>query len=95
MPIYEYRPISGACEHCHGRFDAWQKLAEPALAACPKCGQPCERLISAPNVAMGGSHVLKEKHFSEKGFTQYRKTEKGQYEKTAGPGPDKISSDGE
>jgi hypothetical protein len=37
--------------------------------------------------------VLKESHFSERGFTQYRRVDKGKYEKTAGPGPDKISSD--
>jgi putative FmdB family regulatory protein len=93
VPIYEYRPLEEACDHCRGRFEAWQKMSEPALAACPECGRPCERVISAPNVQSGSGHVLKDSHFSKRGFTQYRKVDKGKYEKTAGPGPDKISSD--
>ena len=93
MPIYEYRPLGPSCDHCREKFEAWQKMSEPALTACPACGQACERVISAPSIASGSGHVLKDSHFSERGFTQYRKVDKGKYEKTAGPGPDKISSD--
>jgi len=93
MPIYTYQPTGDSCEHCRDRFEAWQKIAEPALTACPECGHPCVRVITAVGIASGGSHLLKEKHFSEKGFTQYRRVEKGKYEKTAGQGPDTISGD--
>lgn len=93
MPIYEYQTSANGCPYCRERFEVFQRVSEPTLTVCPHCGQPCQRLISAPHVAIGGAHLLKEKHFSEHGFTQYRRTEKGKYEKTAGPGPDKISGD--
>ena len=93
MPIYEYRPLAESCDHCRDRFESWQKMADAPLTQCPECGRPCERVISAPSIASGSGHVLKDSHFSERGFTQYRKVDKGKYEKTAGPGPDKISSD--
>lgn len=93
MPLYEYRPVAASCPQCQGRFECWQSLSDPALTTCPACGQPCERVISAVSIATGSSHVLKESHFSERGFTQYRRTAHGAYEKTAGPGPEKISAD--
>ena len=68
-------------------------MSDPELTQCPECGNPCRRVISAPNVAVGGSHHLKESHFSERGFTQYRRVEKGKYEKTAGNGPETIGSE--
>lgn len=40
MPTYEYQ-----CGHC-GRFQIAQRITEPALAVCPTCGQPVQRLIS-------------------------------------------------
>ncbi len=40
-----------------------------------------------PSVATGGAHVLKEDHFSKRGFTQYKRAGNGVYEKTAGKGP--------
>jgi len=93
MPIYEYAPLDGDCEHCRGRFEAFQRMSDPELLACPECGQACKRVISAPSFAIGGSHHLKESRIAEKGFTQYRRVEKGRYEKTAGKGPDTIGSD--
>lgn len=53
MPIYEYAPTSGHCEQCKGVFEVMQRLADAKLTACPTCGQPCERRISA--VALGGN----------------------------------------
>lgn len=93
MPIYEYRASAAGCAHCAQGFDAFQSLSDAELTECPECGQACTRIISAPNLAIGGAHLLKEKNFAEKGFTQYRKVEKGLYEKTAGKGPDMIGSD--
>lgn len=93
MPIYEYQ-TSGAdhCEFCESGFDRLQKLAEPALVACPACGAAVERKISAPNLATAGQS-LSESNIEKHGFTQYRKLEKGVYEKTTGKGPDFISDD--
>lgn len=93
MPIYEYAPIDASCDHCKDRFEAFQHMSEPELSVCPECGQACKRVISASNFAISGGHHLKEKNVADKGFTQYRRVEKGRYEKTAGKGPDTIGSD--
>lgn len=93
MPIYEYKP-SGAshCDFCREGFDRLQKLSDPTLTTCPKCGAEVERKISAPNLATAGPS-LSESNIEKHGFTQYRKLEKGVYEKTTGKGPDFISDD--
>ena len=93
MPIYEYAAASKGCPHCEGHFDVLQKLSEPTLTQCPQCGAAIVRVISAPSVAMGNSHLLKEKNVEKSGFTQYRRAGKGVYEKTAGKGPKYISGD--
>ena len=93
MPIYEYQPRGEAhCDFCRDGFDALRKLSDPALEACPECGAPIDRKISAPNLGSGGPS-LDESNIEKHGFTQYKKVEKGVYEKTAGKGPDFISKD--
>ena len=49
MPLYEYH-----CAKC-GRFENLQKISDPSLSACPKCGGAVERLISAPAFQFKGS----------------------------------------
>ena len=93
MPIYEYAPVTLGCSDCAPSFEVTQRMSDDALTHCPTCNQPIRRVLSAAAVVGGSSHVLKEGHFSQHGFTQYRKVEKGKYEKTAGPGPDTISGD--
>lgn len=93
MPIYEYAAVDKGCAHCEAHFDVRQKLAEAELAACPRCGAPIRRVMSAPSVAVGGAHLLKESHVEKHGFTQYRRAGGGVYEKTAGKGPKFISGD--
>jgi putative FmdB family regulatory protein len=82
MPIYEYAPISGHCEKCKGQFEVMQRLADTKLTACPTCGQACARRISA--VALGGTWSLSESKIKSAGLTQYKKVDKGVYERTAG-----------
>jgi len=93
MPIYEYAAVDKGCAYCEAHFDLRQKLADTELTACPQCGAPIKRVLSAPNVAIGNAHVLKEGNVAAKGFTQYRRAGKGVYEKTAGNGPKYISGD--
>ncbi len=95
MPIYEYRCDNRDCTAFDQRWDKLQKLGDTSEVPCPVCGVTGQRVISAPAVAMGGAHHLKEKHFAEKGFTQYKRLEKGVYEKTAGKGPAIISDPGD
>ncbi|MGB8636444.1 MAG: zinc ribbon domain-containing protein [Rhodanobacteraceae bacterium] len=92
MPIYEYAPTTERhCSHCSEGFDCLQKLRDASLTQCPQCGAPVERRLSAPNMAIGGEHLLQESHLEKHGFTQYKRIGKGQYEKTAGKGPSHIS----
>lgn len=93
MPIYEYAAVDKGCAHCEGHFDVRQKLSDAELAVCPQCGAAVRRVLSAPNVAIGNAHVLKESNVTKQGFTQYRRAGKGVYEKTAGKGPKYISGD--
>jgi len=93
MPIYEYVATGKGCPHCEAHFDVLQKLSDATLTQCPECGSAVVRVISAPSVAMGNSHVHKESHIEKHGFTQYRRAGKGVYEKTAGKGPKFISGD--
>jgi putative FmdB family regulatory protein len=41
MPAYEYQ-----CDSCDNRFEARQKMSEPALDMCPRCRGHVRRLIS-------------------------------------------------
>ena len=74
-------------------LDLLRRLSDPELAACPDCGAPVRRRISAPNTIIGNSHLTSEGHAAKHGFTQYRRAGGGVYEKTAGKGPDFISGD--
>ena len=89
MPLYEYAPTSGQCEHCDGRFSVMQRMADDKLTQCPTCGQPCERQLSA--VALGGKYSMTPGAIASSGMTQYKKSGDGTYERTAGTGgPKKI-----
>ena len=91
MPIYEYISASEKkCAHCESVFEVMQKLTDDALKFCPNCHNPVQRKISRPNLA-SQSPSLKQDNLEKHGFTQFRKVEKGVYEKTAGKGPDFIT----
>lgn len=96
MPIYEYEPTdcAKACEKCAHGLEVFARLSDPELTACPDCGNPVRRIISVASIAGGQAHLMQEKNFSKKGFTQYKKAGGGVYEKTAGDGPRYISDDG-
>ena len=91
MPIYEYTAADRGCAYCEARFDLLQKMSDDALTQCPQCGAPVMRIISAPSVAVGGAHLTQASHAEKRGFTQYRRTAKGVYEKAYGKGPRYIS----
>lgn len=93
MPIYQYIADGKPCIHCREGFELLQKLSDPVLGACPECGSPVHRIISAPSVVSGGAHLARESHIEKHGFTQYKRAGKGVYEKTAGKGPRFISGD--
>jgi len=92
MPIYEYQTTGpNCCDHCVDGFDVMQKLADEPLSFCPQCHNPVRRKISRPNLS---SHApsLSQSNIEKHGLTQFKKVEKGLYEKTAGKGPDFINT---
>jgi putative FmdB family regulatory protein len=50
MPVYEYQ-----CTSCQHRFEAKQRITEPPLTACERCGQSVTKLISSPAIMFKGS----------------------------------------
>jgi len=91
MPIYEYQ-ASGqcSCDFCIDAFDVMQKIADEPLKLCPECHCPVRRKISRPNLA-SPAPSLSRANIEKHGMTQFKKVEKGVYEKTAGKGPDYIT----
>ena len=49
MPIYEYQ-----CENCSRRFEVMQRMTEPLLDTCEKCGGHVRRLISQTSFVLKG-----------------------------------------
>ena len=48
MPIYDYQ-----CDACLEIHAVLQSFRDEPVAACPTCGQPVRRLVSAPNLNTG------------------------------------------
>ena len=91
MPIYEYEPeTQESCEACEGGFEALQKPDEEALDACPECGAPCRRVLSAFGIVTSTRALLSKRNLEEKGFHMYKKSGDGVYEKAAGKGGPQI-----
>jgi len=94
MPIYEYKLLTGTgCDYCRNGFDQMQKISADPLQQCPQCSAKIRRIISAPSLPKPGPS-LAPSNLEKHGFTQYRKSSKGEYHKTAGAGPDVIKDDG-
>jgi putative FmdB family regulatory protein len=50
MPLYEYE-----CDAQHHRFEVIQKFSDAPIAACPTCGSPVHKLMSAPAFQLKGT----------------------------------------
>jgi putative FmdB family regulatory protein len=50
MPLYEYE-----CDTCHHRFEVIQRISDPLVEKCPKCGAPVHKRQSAPAIQFKGS----------------------------------------
>lgn len=90
MPFYEYEHDGAPPDGCENRFETLQAISEPPLRACPTCGEPVHRVISTFSVGSTPRSLLSADNIAKHGFTQYKKVGKGQYEKTAGRGPEGI-----
>jgi predicted nucleic acid-binding Zn ribbon protein len=94
MPTYVYEVILPDGES--GQiFEVEQSMSEDALTKHPTTGQPVRRVIQPPHIGgkwTSSKNMLSDKNLADKGFTKYVKTDDGQYEKTAGSGPDQIGA---
>ena len=88
MPMYIYQVIEK--DGSEGEIiEVLQSMRDPPLTHHPETGQPVRRLLGLPNV--GKQPSLSPSNIERHGFTQYKKSGKGTYEKTAGKGPNVIS----
>jgi putative FmdB family regulatory protein len=81
MPLREYAVIDPkqGCDHCRKSFERVEQIDTPALETCPRCGAKIERQLSAPQI--GHSESGLHDRAKNAGFTTYKKTGKGEYEK--------------
>lgn len=89
MPVYEYEPDDRDCLMCDGRVDVIQGINEEPLKYCPWCGLEVKRVVSKVTFKMAGA--APDDKASRKGFTTFRRAEKGVWEKVSGEGPDVLA----
>ena len=88
MPVYEYEHVFDECEMCGQRFAVVQSLDEPNLEYCPCCGLEVKRVVSQVSSLKG--RPFKASEAAKKGFTTWKKSGEGEWEKIDGPGVDAI-----
>lgn len=89
MPIYEYEPDDDRdCLICNGRTESMQGINDAPLEYCQTCGLGVKRVVSRASFNLKKG-VAPEKA-ADKGFTTYKRAEKGKWEKVGGEGPDMI-----
>ena len=81
MPIYEYELVDGGdCKVCGGSFALNRPMSRPALIECPLCRKPVRKIISTVSSPMK-LKPLSVTDAKKAGFTIYKKTGKGEYER--------------
>jgi putative FmdB family regulatory protein len=50
VPIYEY-----SCTKCGKTVEAMQKMSDPPLKKCPKCGGPLAKMMSSTSFVLKGT----------------------------------------
>jgi len=86
MPIYEYEPDDRDCLMCDGRVAVIQGLEEEPLKYCPSCGLEVCRVISRASFSM--RTVPSSQKAADRGFTTWKRSGAGVWEKIAGAGVD-------
>jgi putative FmdB family regulatory protein len=81
MPVYDYEAIDPekGCPKCAQSFETVQSIHDERLKACPECGAPIRRVISAP--AIGRSKSKLDDRAKAAGFKKLKRIGKGEYEK--------------
>ena len=74
---------------CDGRIDVIQGVNEEPLVYCPWCGLDVKRVVSRATFKLSGA--VPDDKAGKKGFTTFRRAEKGVWEKVGGEGPDVLA----
>ena len=75
MATYEYEHQKGSCKL--GKVFDWdQPMSAKPLTACPECGKPVKRLVSAPTITTTRSNS----EIRDTGFTKLVRRDHGVYE---------------
>lgn len=94
MPLFKYGHTEGKGETCPEVFEVLQNRSEEPLTVCPDCGMPVRKMLNIRVASVKSEKdMLSPKNLERHGFTQYKKSGDGFYEKTAGEGPQVISAD--
>lgn len=88
MPIYEYEPVDWDCNICQNRCEFLQSVSDPPHDFCPTCGMPVRRVISKAQIKVARPSGADKA--GKKGFSVFKKAEKGVWERVAGEGVDMI-----
>lgn len=84
VPTYEYE-----CPRCPRVFEVRQRISEPPLGACDRCGGPVRRLLSAAPFILKGDGW----HATDYPSESRKKALKGESTASSGSGPDSSSKD--
>lgn len=86
MPTYEYE-----CPKCPRVFEVRQRITEPALETCDRCGGPIHRLLSpAPFILKGGGWYVTD--YPSEARKKGTSSESGSKESTTKDSTSKASS---
>jgi len=88
MPIYEYE-----CDKCQEAFEISQKISEPPLTACPKCGSPVRKLISRTSFQLKGGGWY-QTDYKKPGSSSGGASKTGKSESTPAAAPEKPKPKG-
>jgi hypothetical protein len=84
MPVYVYRVIkSGGAAEEGETFEVVQSIHDPPLTHHPETGEPVKRVLLPPTIGKG---AMGNSALAAAGFTKYKRTSDGTYERQAGSG---------
>jgi predicted nucleic acid-binding Zn ribbon protein len=86
MPVYIYRvvkPLGQASGGGGETFEVHQSIHDPPLTHHPETGEPVERVLCPPTIGKG---AMSNSDLASAGFTKYKRTADGTYERQAGRG---------
>ena len=78
MPVYVYRTITDKPGDPEQTFEVFQSIHDAPLTHHPETGAPVRRVLHAPMIGKG---AVSNTDLKQAGFTKYKKTSDGNYEK--------------